>query len=516
MAGAGPLATLGVVMRARLGLQGRMTVSYVVATVAIVVFVEALAGAFVLPHITTGQDVSVRALDAAEGLAKRLGGAVVASGTLEPLRTTPLAEAGKASAGAGEEALVLDTTGRIAATSTPGHYPLGADATDLLPAAAVAQLRAPVVTNAKLGTAAVAQQPNGKRAWALVPVRVPIDPGTTAIDVQPGKGAGTSIATVGFAYVETPAAKGYVLAHKLGSGALVLLLTVPVGVLFGLATTHGLRRRLRRLADASRAVARGDFATRVVPAAGDEVGQLEQNFNEMTARLGEASRRERELASQNAKLAERSRISRELHDSISQELFSLALLAGGLERALPDSSPLQPQINRIVETVATAVHEMRALVLDLHPSALEEKGLQAALEDVCAAYRSRKDFELAAVIEPVGLESAAQHAVLRVAQEALANATKHASATRVVVSLRAVEGGAELTVSDDGRGFAPALATPSSGVGLRLMRERVSEIGGAVTIDSAPGQGTKVRVIVPSSPAEQGVEPARLTPAHMP
>jgi signal transduction histidine kinase len=219
----------------------------------------------------------------------------------------------------------------------------------------------------------------------------------------------------------------------------------------------------------------------------------------MTARLGSATANELELASQNARLAERSRISRELHDSVSQDLFSLSMLSGGLQRALPPESPLQPQVARIAETVATAIHEMRALVLDLHPTALAHKGLTGALEDLCSSYRARLGLPVTARLEAVALDDACQHAVLRVVQEALANASKHADASAITVSLESAPGPrAVLTVTDDGRGFDLANASEGAGLGLRLMRERVTEVDGSLTIESSPGRGTSVRLDVPA------------------
>jgi signal transduction histidine kinase len=304
--------------------------------------------------------------------------------------------------------------------------------------------------------------------------------------------------TVGYVYLQMPAAgRAIKPGGHVGAGVLVLALTLPVGVAFGLFTTRRLRRRLRDLADASQAVAAGDFTTRVTPFGGDEVGQLERNFNDMTTRLGEANRRELDLASQNARLAERSRISRELHDSISQDLFSLAMLSGGLQRALPADSPLQEPIGRISQTVATTIHEMRALVLDLHPSALTEKGLAATIEDLCASYRARLGLDVVVELEPVELESAAEHAVLRVTQEAVGNAARHADARTITVTLRSMDDRPELVIADDGRGFDPSLLTPSSGVGLRLMRERMTELGGNLEVDSVIGAGTRVRATFP-------------------
>jgi signal transduction histidine kinase len=499
-------------MAPRVGLQARMAISYVLATVAIVAFVEVLAGAVVLPRVFGGKDSTVKALDTAQLVANRVAKAAADTGSLPvaieqaipangkdlwdslsiPTRSAPLPP-GRVE----PMALILDTQGRILSTTDPFGYPDGAEASRLLPADVVSELQTGLPPNPKLGNALVGVGPSGKTVWALAGVRVPIAAGTAAADVETSPKGGGQIGTVGYVYVQAPATTGFALPHKLSLGALVLLLTVPVGVVFGLLTTRSLRQRLRRLADASQAVATGHFDTRLTPASRDEVGQLERNFNDMTARLNEATERELKLASQNARLAERSRISRELHDSISQHLFSLTLLSGGLQRALPADSPLQAQVERLSDTVATAIHEMRALVLDLHPSALTDKGLGPALDDLCASYRTRLGLEVTARVEPVQLDAAGQHALLRVAQEAMANAARHADAATVRLELRAVAGGAVLEVADDGRGFdSDPASSPTGGFGLRLMRERVAELGGELAVESQPGSGTTVRVLL--------------------
>jgi signal transduction histidine kinase len=489
-----------------------MTISFVVATVAIVLFVEALAGAVVLPSITTGQDATVTALDKAETMAKVIARQETAAGkqpgpvAVDPANIATLAalavprQAKPAQGGRIDSfALVLDTQGRILASNSAASYPVGQDGGSLLPPDAVALLRRGLPPqNPKLGSAAVADLPGGKAVWALVAIRVPVSAaGPGIVDIQPDDKGGASLGTIGYTYVQAPPVKGYVLPHRLSVAGLLLLLTVPVGVVFGLATTQSLRRRLRRLATASQAVAEGDFTTRVTPGDGDEVGQLERNFNDMTARLDEAKGRELELAAQNARLAERARISRELHDSISQDLFSLALLSGGIERALPADSALQPQVRQLAETVSTAIHEMRSLVLDLHPSALSERGLNAAIESLCASHRARLGVEVTTRLDSTALDPAAEHALFRVAQEAVANAIRHADAGVITVELRSRSERVELTVADDGSGFDPALPGLSSGVGLRVMRERVNELGGHLSVESGPGAGTTVKAVIP-------------------
>jgi signal transduction histidine kinase len=484
-----------------------MTVSYVLATLATVLFVEGVAGAVVLPRVLTGQDVTVRALETAQLRVKELtrlnlthGGPALSIGSL-PGKEAAVEAAGLPALDAkdGSTTLVLDTTGRIVWSSDPTADPVGADAGRLLPAQALAEIHGGA--GGKLGASAVMAVPNGKSVWALVPIRTEVTPGVVAVDTELDPKLGSVTGTVGYVYVVSPGTTGYVLAHRVTWAAGVVLLTIPVGVAFGLLTTRRLRRRLRHLADASQAVAAGDFDTRVEIAAGggDEVGKLERNFNEMTARLGSATAHELALASQNARLAERSRISRELHDSVSQDLFSLSMLSGGLQRALPADSPLQPQVARIAETVATAVHEMRALVLDLHPTALAEKGLVGALEDLCASYRARLGVTVDAQLQPVPLDDACQHAVLRVAQEALGNASKHADASAIAVSLEPSPGPrAMLVVTDDGRGFDLGTASEGSGLGLRLMRERVAEVGGCLAVESSPGRGASVKLDIPA------------------
>jgi signal transduction histidine kinase len=225
---------------------------------------------------------------------------------------------------------------------------------------------------------------------------------------------------------------------------------------------------------------------------GDEVAQLEGNFNRMAERLDAAMATERQLAG----ATERARIARELHDAISQDLFSLRLLAGGVRKALPDGSPLRPEVEAMEQTATATMHEMQALLLELRPVALEDAGLVAALEELCRAYRERLGMTVEADLDPVELAPPAEHAVLRIVQEALANAVRHAQPNRVRLRLHHQDGQVAVTVSDDGAGFDPARAE-RHGMGLGLMRERVAELGGSFQLESTPGQGTSVQVLLP-------------------
>jgi signal transduction histidine kinase len=150
-------------------------------------------------------------------------------------------------------------------------------------------------------------------------------------------------------------------------------------------------------------------------------------------------------------------------------------------------------------TASGAVHEMQALLLELRPIALEEAGLVPALQELCRAYRERLGVDVQAdLADPIELAPPVEHAVLRVAQEALANALKHSDAGQVRLELRAEDGQVAVSVTDDGLGFDPdGDGSTRAGLGLRLMRERVEELGGSIRVDSATGRGTSVRVLIP-------------------
>jgi signal transduction histidine kinase len=281
-------------------------------------------------------------------------------------------------------------------------------------------------------------------------------------------------------------------------GVVVLALLVPVGVLFGLLSTGRLIRRVERLAEGTATMADGDLAARIPVSGDDEVGRLERGFNTMAERLAAAATAERDVVGSQARLAERTRIARELHDSVSQQLFSLNLIAGGLRRALPPGSELHRQAESMERTVDRTMREMRAMLLELRPIGLEDAGLVAALDELCLAYEARLGIRVSAAVADVRMDAPVEHAVLRVVQEALANAARHGEADEIQLSVAEVRGHVVVAISDQGRGFDPAHVGERHGLGLDLMRERVTELGGSVDVESAPARGTTVRVRIPA------------------
>jgi signal transduction histidine kinase len=281
-------------------------------------------------------------------------------------------------------------------------------------------------------------------------------------------------------------------------GVVILVLLLPVGALFGLFSTGRLIRRIRRLAGATSAMAGGDPDARLPVSGGDEVGQLEQAFNTMAERLDAARQAERKAAGSEARRAERTRIARELHDSISQDLFSASLLAGGLRRALRTSSELRPRAESLERSLEATMREMRAMLLELRPIALEDAGLAEALAELCRAYEARLGIVISTRIDPPRLDPPVEHAVLRVVQEALGNAVRHGGPGTIELRVAGIDGQVTVTVRDDGRGFDPGATAGRHGMGLALMRERVGELGGTLDVASAPERGTTVRVLLPA------------------
>ncbi|MEW5656099.1 sensor histidine kinase [Streptomyces cinereoruber] len=217
-------------------------------------------------------------------------------------------------------------------------------------------------------------------------------------------------------------------------------------------------------------------------------------------------------------LAERERLAREIHDTLAQGLSSIQLLLRAAERALPPDSPAAGHIERARRAAQDNLAEARRFVRALTPSDLEHGSLAAALERLCepgaGPYGSeagaygleagpRVRFSVSGT--PVELPTPYEVALLRIAQSALANTVRHASASRAEITLSFMDASVTLDVVDDGEGFEPGSVRPSSegGFGLPAMRARAESLGGTFTVESAPGQGTAVAVSLPLSPEDR-------------
>lgn len=209
-----------------------------------------------------------------------------------------------------------------------------------------------------------------------------------------------------------------------------------------------------------------------------------------------------EQAQQAAALEERHRLARDLHDSVTQSLFSMSLLAQVLP-ALWEAQPAEAtrSLDELRRLSKEALAEMRALLFQLRPVALEEEGLVEALRRHIESLQRRDGPALtfAATDAEERLPLSIEEALFRVASEAVGNALKHARAKTITVALDIRDGAATLTVRDDGRGFDRARHQPQPGhLGLPGMRERIERIGGMLQIESMPGTTVIARVAIPA------------------
>jgi signal transduction histidine kinase len=198
-------------------------------------------------------------------------------------------------------------------------------------------------------------------------------------------------------------------------------------------------------------------------------------------------------------LEERQRLARDLHDSVTQSIYSLTLLAEAGQRMVQvgDLQQIQKNQARLSEIAQQALQEMRLLVYELRPLPLTKEGLVRSIQHRLEGVERRAGVEARLVVDgeldlpaPIGEE------LFRIAQEALNNTLKHARASAVAVSIRVHRGALELEVVDDGQGFDLEAVKDRGGMGLNTMRERVESLQGELVILSLPGEGTTVQVRV--------------------
>jgi signal transduction histidine kinase len=189
--------------------------------------------------------------------------------------------------------------------------------------------------------------------------------------------------------------------------------------------------------------------------------------------------------------AERRRIERDLHDGTQQRLVSIAMSLGLLETKLPaQATEAQPLVRETRAALALALQELRELTHGISPPLLTERGLPAALDELCrrAALPAHLNLNLDRRL-PDQIESAAYF----VASEALTNAAKHSHGREVRILVRDEGRSLTIEIADDGIGAA----TSAGGSGLRGLADRVEALGGAFTVSSPPGRGTTLRAVIP-------------------
>jgi PAS domain S-box-containing protein len=246
--------------------------------------------------------------------------------------------------------------------------------------------------------------------------------------------------------------------------------------------------------------------------------ELERRVGERTRALSDALAQLRELSAylDTVREEERTRIAREIHDELGSLLVALKMDVTWLERRVDDRPGLKCKCHSMSRMIDTAVDNVGRIITDLRPSILDHQGLWAALEwqaqEFIDASELQCDWQMQVdprAGEPVDAQAMA---VFRIFQEMLSNVARHAQATAVRIRIDASAQQLSIAVTDNGRGAGSSAFGSPRAYGVMGMRERAGHFGGAVSIDSAPGRGTCVRLAMPLLPADHGVsapEPLR-------
>jgi signal transduction histidine kinase len=216
----------------------------------------------------------------------------------------------------------------------------------------------------------------------------------------------------------------------------------------------------------------------------DELIQRRRQLQDLSARLVDVQEEERRA------------MSRELHDEVGQSLEALLVESGTLSRLVHENSAAQQQITRIRSIVEGLVNIVRNIALLLRPSMLDDLGLAPALEWQAREISRRSEMEVEVCADNISDQLDDRHkiCIYRLAQEALNNAARHASATTATVRVEQTAEKITIAISDNGKSFD---AQSVRGMGLIGMEERVRHLGGTLIVDSRPGAGTTVRAELP-------------------
>ncbi|MGB7924592.1 MAG: histidine kinase [Pyrinomonadaceae bacterium] len=201
----------------------------------------------------------------------------------------------------------------------------------------------------------------------------------------------------------------------------------------------------------------------------------------------------------NAQEEERKRIARELHDDLNQRMALLSIELVQLEQKIQKPRYLRPLVQSLQKKAQEISAEIHRLSYQLHPSKLDQLGLETAVESLCVEFSGSRQLKIEFHQRgfPTTVPNDVRLCVFRIAQESLRNCLKHSSALKAQVVLEKAEGIIRLSVSDDGCGFDTESAAMKKGLGFTSMRERLRLVSGEMRIHSQPLSGTRIEISVP-------------------
>jgi NarL family two-component system sensor histidine kinase LiaS len=281
------------------------------------------------------------------------------------------------------------------------------------------------------------------------------------------------------------------------TAALMLVLSLPVGAVFGWLASRGLRRRMTGLSSAAQAWSRGDLNARPSDRSGDEIGELTRNLNKMAEQLRTHMHTRDELA----RVEERNRLARDLHDTVKQQTYAARMQLTAAKNLLSSNPQVASEhLEAALQLNRETQQELKLIIDELRPAALQGRGLAQALQEYAARWQEHTGIRADTVVSgerPLSLD--VEQALYRVLQESLSNVARHAEASEVEIKLNMTTEQVVLSIADNGRGFDQGVVTQSS-FGLAGMKQRLGEVGGTLAIESAPGNGSTVTAQVKTGP----------------
>ena len=222
-------------------------------------------------------------------------------------------------------------------------------------------------------------------------------------------------------------------------------------------------------------------------------------------RLRIVERHQREISALNERMMktqeqERIRIAGELHDGVMQEMLAATMILGTTKRRISDNpDAAKAAIDKVQQKLIQAGTDLRQLSHDLHPPLLQEAGLPKAVQSYCEEFGTASTIPVSCEVDETAseLSRGSALALFRILQEALGNAAKHATASRITVRLTRQNGLVTLVIADNGVGLDRAQLAAGGGLGLIMMRERATQLNGTLDVESAPGRGTTIKVTIP-------------------
>ncbi len=281
---------------------------------------------------------------------------------------------------------------------------------------------------------------------------------------------------------------------------------IVAGFFVYLLTTITTIKPINALLNKVQAVSQGDLSAQVSVNTGDELSELADAFNAMTKSLDEAQRSRNSLMKRMISSQEdvRRRVARELHDETGQTLATLLISLRLIEEA-EHTEELQVKTAEFRKLLLHSLDNVRLLAWEMSPIPLADLGLRAALEELLQKYSQKEGWKVEKEfkrVDRLNISSEQETTVYRVMQEALTNAAKHAEASEISVSLDCSNDLEIIAIfKDNGKGFDPLTLNKvelrKSSIGLASMEERISAVGGTLSIDTYPGEGTTIVCRIP-------------------